>query len=58
MHLLVLREGKAGFTRPLAAKDENLNFGNAMLSPSGDLVCAAFRSTAAEKSAYGILEIP
>jgi hypothetical protein len=57
--LVVLRQGKPAFTRPLGVKDEPPDFGSAEFSPKGDLILATFcRPNGTNSASYGLMEIP
>jgi hypothetical protein len=57
--LVVLRQGETIFSRPLAAKGEELAFGNAIFSPKGDRLWATYQEPAGSNTvSYGLMEIP
>lgn len=59
VRLVVWREGKLIFTRPLGATTDERAFGNAGFSPQGDLLWATFRKpSGTNRVAYGLMEIP
>ncbi len=59
LRCVLMEKGKVRFTRKLDLGNAKLVFGNAILSPRGDKVWAAFaRDTAADRAACGLMEIP
>ncbi len=59
LRCVLMEKGKTRFTRKLDLVKAKLAFGNAILSPRGDKVWAAFsREMAADRIACGLMEIP
>ena len=58
--LVVLEGGRTIFTRPLAVKEKELSFGNAVFSPKGNALLAGYQLQDASKtnSSFGLMEIP
>jgi hypothetical protein len=57
--LLVLRQGKPAWIRTIDAKGAKWAFGNAGLSPKGDMLWATYmKQVGTETVSYGLLEVP